>query len=131
MNYALLVLASPASGTSNLTAARFARELVKQGHTLSRVFFHDAGTETGLISRVTPQDETDARALWRELAAQHNTELVLCIASSLRHGVLDTTEAERYERTNTIDPAFVIGGLGLLVEASETADRLITFGANA
>ncbi len=130
MNYALLVLASPASGTSNLTAARFARELVKQGHTLSRVFFHDAGTETGLVSRVMPQDETDSRAIWRELSTHHNTELVLCIASSLRHGVLDTTEAERYERTNTIDPAFVIGGLGLLVEASETADRLITFGAS-
>ena len=54
---------------------------------------------------------------------------MLCVASALRRGVLDTIEAERHEKGNaTMDPAFTIGGLGLLVEAGASADRLVTFG---
>ena len=129
MKYALLVLASPDCGHANITAARFAAAVLARGHELPRVFFYDSGAETGLASRVTMQGEPDAAALWRELAASHGVELVLCVASALRRGVLDATEAERHEKASaTMDPAFTIGGLGLLVDASAGADRLVTFG---
>ena len=129
MNYTLLVLASPDSGHANITAARFAAAVLARGHQLQRVFFYDSGANTGLASRVAMQGEPDAAALWRELAASHGVELVLCVASALRRGVLDATEAERHEKASaTMDPAFTIGGLGLLVDASASADRLVTFG---
>ena len=129
VKYALLVLASPDKGQANLTAARFAAAVINRGHELERVFFYDSGAQTGLASRVAMQGEPDATALWRELAGSHGVELVLCVASALRRGVLDTTEAERHEKGNaTMDPAFTIGGLGLLVEAGASADRLVTFG---
>jgi len=129
MKYALLVLDSPASGTANATAARFAHALQARGHQLSCVFFYDAAAETGLSSRVSMQGELDTVQLWRDLAETTGAELVLCIASALRRGVLDANEADRHEkRASTLDPAFTIAGLGRLVEASAEADRLITFG---
>ena len=103
--------------------------MLERGHELTRVFFYDAAADTGLAARVAMQGEPDAVSLWRELATGHGVELVLCVASALRRGVLDATEADRHEKAAaTIDPAFTIGGLGLLVEASANADRLITFG---
>jgi len=129
LSYALLVLAAPASGHNSLTAARFARALLARGHSLQRVFFLDSGTLNGLASAVTPQDEQAPLQLWLELAEKHRTELILCISSALKHGLLDSTEAARHERPGaTVHPAFELGGLGLLVEAAQTADRLVTFG---
>jgi tRNA 2-thiouridine synthesizing protein D len=133
MDYALLVLASPASGPGSLTAARFAEAALARGHRILRVFFLDDGTSSGLAAAVTPQDEADPLALWAQLAAQHQLELVLCISSALRRGLLDATEAVRYERgaQSTLHPAFTLGGLGLLVEATAQAERLLTFGGSA
>lgn len=129
MIYSLLILASPASGSANITAARFAGAVLQAGHQLERVFFYDDGVTTGLATRVVPQDETDPVSLWRELAAEHGVELVVCVASALRRGVLDGKEAERYEQAAaTLDPAFTIGGLGLLIDSVSTVDRLISFG---
>lgn len=66
---------------------------------------------------------------WIQLAEQYNVELILCISSSLKYGMLDNTEAERNEHnTVTVHPAFKIAGLGQLVDASAHSDRMITFG---
>ena len=52
------------------------------------------------------------------LATELNVELVICITSALRHGMLDPTEAERQERpAATIAPGFILAGLGDLVDA--------------
>ncbi len=129
MIYSLLVLSGPASGHGNLTAARFARAVMARGHTIRRVFFLDEGAATGTGPAVFAQDEADPVREWAALAREHDVELVLCISSALRRGVLDTTEAERHERTAaTAHPAFVVSGLGQLVDASAGSDRLVTFG---
>lgn len=129
MNYALLVMSSPFSGQGAMTAARFARCVLARGHSISRVFFLDAGTTNGAAAAVFPQDEEDRLQPWVELAQQHKVELILCISSALRHGMLDETEASRHEKTSaTVHPAFTISGLGQLVDAAAGADRLVTFG---
>ena len=129
MNYALLVMSSPFSGQGAMTAARFARCVLARGHGISRVFFLDAGTTNGAAAAVFPQDEEDRLQPWVELAQQHKVELILCISSALRYGMLDDTEANRHEKSSaTIHPAFTVSGLGQLVDASAGADRLVTFG---
>jgi tRNA 2-thiouridine synthesizing protein D len=129
MNYALLVMSSPFSGQGAMTAARFARCVLARGHTISRVFFLDAGTTNGAAAAVFPQDEENRLQPWVELAEQHELELILCISSALRYGMLDDTEANRHEKSSaTIHPAFTVSGLGQLVDASAGADRLVTFG---
>ncbi|MBK6510919.1 MAG: DsrE family protein [Haliea sp.] len=78
---------------------------------------------------ILPQDEIDPVQAWAQLHTQHAVELVVCISSALKYGMLDETEAARYERPHaTIHPAFTVSGLGQLVDACAHADRLITFG---
>ena len=70
------------------------------------------------------------RQRWAELASAHDVELVLCIASAVRRGLLDATEAARHERQGpSIHPGFELAGLGQLIDAAAGADRLVTFGA--
>ncbi|MEH6588129.1 MAG: sulfurtransferase complex subunit TusD [Halioglobus sp.] len=129
MNYSLLVLSSPASGHSARIAMRFAHSAIARGHTIERVFFLDEGTGSGSHMAVFPQDEADRLKPWIELAETHKVELVLCISSALKRGMLDETEAERYEKAAaTAHPAFVISGLGQLIDAAAISDRLMTFG---
>lgn len=129
MIYSLLVLSSPSRGHCALTAAEFARTSIERGHTIHRVFFLDAGTCAGSSFAVFPQDETDRLQPWIDLAEQHQVELILCISSALKHGMLDATEARRHEKSGaTIHPAFSISGLGQLVDAVAQSDRVMTFG---
>lgn len=129
MIYSLLVLSSPVSGHGSRAAAEFARCAIARGHSLHRVFFLDAGTVTSSRSSVFPQGETDPVLAWQELHTQHAVELVICISSALKYGMLDDTEAARHERASaTIHPAFTVSGLGQLVDACAHSDRLITFG---
>ncbi len=127
--YSLLVLSSPVSGHGSRTGAAFAHSAIARGHSIHRVFFLDAGTLNGSHNSILPQDETDPAASWEALHREHGVELVLCISSALRYGMLDATEAARHDRSNaTINPAFSVSGLGQLVDACAHSDRLITFG---
>jgi tRNA 2-thiouridine synthesizing protein D len=129
MNYTLLVLSSPTSGHSAQTAAKFAHSVIARGHSIERIFFLDEGTTNGSRAAAFPQDEADKLQPWTLLADEHGVELVLCIASALKHGMLDDTEADRYARAGaTVHPAFIISGLGQLIDAASNSDRLITFG---
>jgi len=127
--YSLLITASSASGHSAGTACRFAREVLRRGHSIYRIFFLDAGTDAGSSHAVFPQDEYDRLQPWVDLHEQHDIELILCISSALKRGMLDKTEAVRFERNGAnIHPAFEISGLGQLVDAAVHSDRLVTFG---
>ncbi len=129
MIYSLVVLSSPASGHCATTAARFALAAIGRGHRVRTVFFLDQGTLTGAVAPVFPQDESDHLQPWLELAQEHAVELVLCISSALRWGMLDEEEAHRYEKgAVTVHPAFTVSGLGQLVDAAVHSDRLLTFG---
>ncbi len=127
--YSLLVLSCPASGSGAQTAAAFARCVIERGHSIHRVFFLDDGTYAGAATAVFPQDEVDRIKPWVELKEQHAVELILCISSALKRGMLDESEARRHEKqASTVHPAFTISGLGQLVDACANSDRLITFG---
>jgi tRNA 2-thiouridine synthesizing protein D len=125
----LLVLSSPHASQSSDTAWHYAQAAVRAGHELYRVFFYHEGVYLGSRLNVSAQDEVDRVQRWADLAESSGAELVLCVASALKRGVLDDTEAKRYERgSDNIHPGFVIAGLGQLVDAGVHSDRLLTFG---
>jgi len=126
--YSLLVLAAPTCGHGARHAAAFARAVLTRGHRLHRVFFLDDGVANGVASAVLPEDQTGPLNDWLELTSEHSLDLVLCVNSALRRGLLDEHEARRHELCATVHPAFTVGGLGLLVEAWATSDRLVSFG---
>ena len=129
MIFSLHVLTGPYSKQSNLTALRFCQSSLKKGHSIKRVFFSGEGVLTGTDLSVTPQDEPDLYREWQALANEQGIELVVCVSACLRRGILNEPESERYEKkAANLPEAFVLSGLGQLVEAALESDRLITFG---
>ena len=129
MRFSLLVLGAPYSSQSVATALRFAEAAVKSGHSFYRIFFYHDGVNSGNKLITPPQDENNIPQQWQTLAQDHNIDLVVCIASALKRGILDDKEADRYDKaSHNLNPAFTISGLGQLVDASIASDRLITFG---
>jgi len=129
MIFTLIVQASPYQHQAPETALRFARALLRQGHTLHRIFFYRDGVHNGSALVSSPRDELNLPEQWQALAEDHDLDIVVCIAAAIRRGVLDATEAKRYERRgDNLHSAFELSGLGQLVEASLISDRVITFG---
>ena len=129
MKYALLVLSSPHGGQSGDTAWHFADAAIAAGHSLHQVFFYHEAIYQGNQLTVPPQDDINRVERWASLAQSHNVELILCVSSALKRGVVDATEADRYELgSSNAHPAFSLAGLGQLVDASSSCDRLLTFG---
>jgi tRNA 2-thiouridine synthesizing protein D len=129
MKFSLLVLSAPCASEAGDSAWQFARAVLDAGHELYRIFFFDEGSYHGNALAVSPQDEADRVERWAALAAECNVDLVLCIASAVKRGMLDAGEAERHERgAHCVHPAFTLSGLGQLVDAHIASDRLVTFG---
>ena len=83
----------------------------------------------GACSSVTPQDELNPTQQWAKFAGKESIELILCVSSALKRGLLDASEAQRYEKmAETVHSSFQISGLGQLIDASVSSDRLMTFG---
>lgn len=128
MRFTLLVLGAPAGSQSSATALRFAHALLARGHELVRVFFyHDAVSVANALCDAA--DGPGGANAWTELAASQALDLVVCAASASRRGVLEPADARRRGHPGgSLSPGFSIGGLGLLVEASLTSDRVVSFG---
>jgi len=128
--FSIVVNGGPYSHQAPLSAYHFARAILDQGHEIYRVFFYHDGVYTANSAIAPPQDEPDIRKLWAEFAQNNQVDLVVCVAAALRRGILDETEAKRYEKTSAgLDKVFTISGLGQLIDAGLNADRLVTFGA--
>ncbi|MDQ2075665.1 sulfurtransferase complex subunit TusD [Marinimicrobium sp. ABcell2] len=128
--FSLAVYGAPFSAQASQTAYAFAKALIDVGHRLERVFFYQDGIHAANVLAVPPQDEENLTEAWHSLAREHQVELVVCIAAALRRGLLNGEEAQRYGKpASNLAPGFEIAGLGQLLEAAVTSDRLITFGA--
>ena len=130
MKFAIAVF-SPAHAPSSRRALRFAEAALAGGHEVTRLFFYQDGVHSASANVVAPQDELDIAAQWRGFIAAHQLDAVVCIAAALRRGVLDETEANRYQRPAANLPApWALSGLGQLHEAAQVADRLVCFGGD-
>jgi tRNA 2-thiouridine synthesizing protein D len=129
MIFSLAIYSAPYSSQTSDSAFRFASALVENGHQLYRVFFYHDAVHSASALATPAQDEPNHLIHWQTLAEKHNIDLVICIASALKRGILNEQEAQRYERpSHNLAQPFVIGGLGQLVDAAVVSDRLVTFG---
>jgi len=127
MKFAIALFAPPHAPSSR-RALRFAEAALAGGHQIVRLFFYQDGVHNASTNPVTPQDELDLPAAWRELVERHSLDAVVCIAAALRRGVLDEGEAQRYQRSASVAAPWELSGLGQLHEAAQLADRLVCFG---
>lgn len=131
MRFTLIILASSAQHQAPASALRFAQALIESGQDIYRVFFYRDGVQVANALSASPADEMNINAEWNSFASTHQLDMVVCIASAIRRGVLDTTEAKRYGKTaSNLHEHFQLSGLGQLIDASLHSDRVITFGSH-
>ena len=128
MKYTLVINGAPWSSASALTALKFAEAALEARNEIVRLFFYQDGAFNASVNCVPPQDEIDIPARWQSLIQQHQLDAVVCAASALKRGILDKTEAERYEKSGaTLRDGFTISGLGQFIDAAQQSDRVINF----
>lgn len=125
LSYTLILTQSPVQYESNLTAQSLVAELIAAGDTIDRVFFYQDAVYIGLQSQVPGQGLEPSYQGWLTLQQMHHFPLQLCIANSLRRGILDEAEALRYSKSANLQSGFQLSGLGEIAEACQSSDRII------
>jgi len=129
MKLSIAVYGAPHSSEASESAYRFARAACSMGHALIRVFFYHDGVHNASSLAIPPQDETQTTQRWQALALEFNIDLVVCVAAALRRGIVNKEEAERYElESQNLADGFEISGLGQLLDAAVSSERLVSFG---
>lgn len=118
MKFGILVNEGPFTHQASDSAYHFTKTAIAKGHQVLRVFFYYDGVYNGNRLSEPQSDDRNLVKLWSELAKQHNIDLVVCIAASLRRGLKEQILAD----------GFRISGLGQLIEVGIAADRLVMFG---
>ena len=128
--FALMVLGAPISSQGPHTALAFARAALAAGHRVPRVFFYHDGVLCGSELAIPVAGQQSIAAQWAELAQRESIDLVVCVASALKRGILDSGEAKRYAKdASNLHPQFELSGLGQWIEACASSDRVVTFGS--
>jgi len=129
MIFSVCVLCAPYTSQEAFAAYQFVQAAITKGHTIHRVFFHGDGVLNANCLNTPPQDELNLHTAWVDLANTYKIELVVCIASALRRGIIDQDEAQRYEKpAYSLQAPFILSGLGQLIDAIIESDRFISFG---
>ena len=128
MKFVINVLSS-STAPATRRALRFAQAVIAQGHEIVRIFFYQDGVLTASNNLVVAQDQQDIAKQWQTFIAEHKLDAVVCIAAALRRGILDQTEAQRYQRAAVnLAEGYQLSGLGQLHDGLQQADRVISFG---
>jgi len=129
MNFSIVITGAPYSTQAPYSAWRFAKAALENGHNIYRVFLHGDGVLCASNLHTSAQDELNINQLWNDLAKQHKLDIVVCITSALKRGLLDEAESKRHNKKHfNVSPLMELSGLGQLVDAVNHSDRLITFG---
>lgn len=128
----VLLISSPPQSPATRRALRFAEALLESGHSLERVFFYQDGVQIASKLLVYPQDEINIAQQWQAFIQQHQLDAVVCIAAALRRGLVDESEAQRYQLSaSNLANGYTLSGLGQLHEAIQQAERMIHFRGQA
>ena len=130
MVISIAVHGAPYASQASHSALRFSECALARGHVIHRIFFYHEGVLAAGNHGIAPQDEEDIHAGWVALQQSHGIELAACIGNSVKRGMLNEEERDRYEKAAaTVDSRFTIVGLGQLVDAIAACDRFVTFAA--
>jgi tRNA 2-thiouridine synthesizing protein D len=130
MKISIQINASPYQHQAADTAWHFIQAAIAGGHEVYRVFFYHDGIYNALRDSRPPGDERDIVKRWSDLNAKNDIDLVVCVSSAQRRGLLEQSVGKKvggYE--HALADGFRIAGLGLLMEAIIDSDRHVTFGA--
>ena len=129
MKFTIQISTGPYTHQASDSAYKFTRAALEAGHEIHRVFFYHDGVNNGTSFTVPPQDDRNLQQLWSDLAAEHDLDMIVCVAAAQRRGIMDESEAKKngINGVNIAD-GFQISGLGQLIEGGVQSDRLLVFG---
>ena len=127
-NFVLVVHQPPYGQQGAYSALRFAEQALKFGHHISQIFFYQDGVYNA-SDLLTPQsDELHLGKRWKQLYEQHQVQLVCCASAALRRGIISKEEQKDYQLpSSNAAPHFIFSGLGDLVKAVDTCDKVVQF----
>ena len=122
----LFITSSPFSTNKHWEAQAFIREQHKDTP-IKQVFFYADATLVCNASQKAPQGQLNTLEEWIKLSHDLNIPLKSCIANSVRRGILDETEAQRYDLAATCAPESQLVGLGEMAEAYLNQHQVVQF----
>lgn len=130
MIFNLLIKGSPFSTRACQSALRFAQTAHANGHQIRQVFFYEDAVLIANRLIYMPSKEQNIQADWQSLGASLDLPLQVCIAASIRRGVLSDEEANRHEKGSqgNLAHGFELCGLGSFSAACSESDQTLTFG---
>ena len=129
MSISILILGAPFESQACYTAYRYTKAALEVNIKIDRVFFYQSAIHASSNLSCTPRDEFDLYSAWQSLKQAYKLDLVVCIAAAARRGLIDASEAKRHNKdASNMSNHFELSGLGQLIEAIATTDKLITFG---
>lgn len=124
----IVVNASAYGINASYNAYQFTKTALENGHQINQVFFYQDGVFQSNVLLSPASDEFNINQAWQELANSFNIPLTNCVSAALRRGMLSKQDAQENAKPQwTTKEPFIMGGLGELVTAIESSDRLIRF----
>lgn len=112
----------------NIHALHYVEAAIALGHQIERVFFYHDAVYLASSLTTSSQDEHNLNTLWQTCISQHGIPATACIASSLKRGIIDANEANRYDKNcANLHPSIELAGLGTWLEAVQNSDQQISF----
>ena len=127
-SFLILVHSSNYASQSSRSALKYAESVVNNGHDLKAIFFYQEGVcHANALSNI-PTDELDTTTGFKQLNADHNIPLLLCVTAADKRGIIEDQQAlEQAHSHGNVDPAFTIAGLGEMATIAAVTDRLVQF----
>ena len=128
VNYTILISSSPFMGSQHQLAMRFIRTALENDHSIERIFFYGDAVLAANRYQVPPQGQKSLADTWADFASELSLSLHACIANSVRRGIVDQREAERYNFDSpSLHSAFTLAGLGEMSEVVHDSDKMVQF----
>ena len=115
-------ITTPPNSNLTATAINMITTALKKEIDVVGVFFYQGGVLNGSQHLALPNDEYQTNKQWQRLHNDYNLPLHLCATAAEKHGLSDDINEQKI---SNINEAFILSGLGELVELNVKADCLI------
>ena len=119
-NTLALVVTTPPHSNLTTSAINLVRAAVNNDVEILGVFFYQDGVLNAAKNLSIPSDEYQTLIQWQALNREYSVPLYLCITAAEKRGLSDDISNQAL---SNIDPAFIVSGLGELVELTSKAER--------
>ncbi|MFT6247280.1 MAG: tRNA 2-thiouridine synthesizing protein D [Cognaticolwellia sp.] len=121
-NTLALVVTTPPNSNLTTSAINLVRAAVNNDVEILGVFFYQDGVLNAAKNLSIPSDEYQTLIQWKALNREYSVPLYLCITAAEKRGLSDDISNQAL---SNIDPAFIVSGLGELVELTSKAERVV------